>query len=98
MADEKRGYLVAYDIKDDYRRSHVAKVLQSHGERLQYSVFLLLIRPAKMLRVRASLQREMNAAEDSVVVCDLGTSDHALCALQFIGSRSYEDVAVPTVI
>ena len=36
MVNQKRGYLVAYDVSDDYRRSHVAKILQHYGERLQY--------------------------------------------------------------
>lgn len=39
MSDEQRSYLIAYDVKDDRRRSHVAKLLQSYGERMQYSVF-----------------------------------------------------------
>lgn len=40
MTNQKRGYLVAYDISDDCCRSHVAKILQHYGERLQYSIFL----------------------------------------------------------
>ncbi|RHL97202.1 CRISPR-associated endonuclease Cas2 [Bifidobacterium pseudocatenulatum] len=36
MSDEKRSYLVAYDINDDRRRDHVAKILRCYGERLQY--------------------------------------------------------------
>ena len=52
MSDEKRSYLVAYDINDDRRRDHVAKILRRYGERLQYSVFFLRIRPAKMLVVQ----------------------------------------------
>lgn len=39
MAEVKRSYLVAYDIIDDRRRSHVSKILSTCGERLQYSVF-----------------------------------------------------------
>ena len=49
MTNQKRGYLVAYDISDDCCRSHVAKILQHYGERLQYSVFLLRVRPSMML-------------------------------------------------
>lgn len=33
MTNQKRGYLVAYDISDDCCRSHVAKILQHYGER-----------------------------------------------------------------
>ena len=55
MTNQKRGYLVAYDISDDCCRSHVAKILQHYGERLQYSVFLLRVRPSMMLDVCAHL-------------------------------------------
>lgn len=41
MAEVKRSYLVAYDIIDDRRRSHVSKILSTCGERLQYSVFFI---------------------------------------------------------
>ena len=55
MTNQKRGYLVAYDISDDCCRSHVAKILQHYGERLQYSVFLLRVRPSMMLDVRMQI-------------------------------------------
>jgi len=33
--------LVAYDISEDKRRTHIADLLERGGERIQYSVFLL---------------------------------------------------------
>ena len=72
MSDEKRSYLVAYDINDDRRRDHVAKILRCYGERLQYSVFFLRIRPAKMLVVQNLIEVEIDGSTDSVVVCFLG--------------------------
>ena len=60
MSDEQRSYLIAYDVKDDRRRSHVAKLLQSYGERMQYSVFLLRIRPAKLIAVQTVLETEID--------------------------------------
>ncbi|MBI2841701.1 MAG: CRISPR-associated endonuclease Cas2 [Acidobacteria bacterium] len=32
-------YIIAYDIEDDSIRSHVAKVLEGYGQRVQRSVF-----------------------------------------------------------
>lgn len=32
-------YVIAYDISDDRRRARVAKTLEGHGDRVQYSVF-----------------------------------------------------------
>ena len=59
MVNQQRGYLVAYDVSDDYRRSHIAKILQHYGERLQYSVFLLRVRPSMMLDVRMQVEQEL---------------------------------------
>lgn len=98
MPDYKKSYLIAYDIVDDNRRSHVAKALQSYGERLQYSVFLLEVRPAQMIRVRQQLESEMDPQDDSIIVCPLGNSARAAQEIQFLGRHSYEDVAIPTVI
>ena len=36
-------YLAAYDIRDDYQRARVARVLRHYGERIQHSVFELWI-------------------------------------------------------
>ena len=67
MSDEKRSYLVTYDINDDRRRDHVAKILRRYGERLQYSVFLLRIRPAKMLVVQNLIEVEIDDSTDSLL-------------------------------
>jgi CRISPR-associated protein Cas2 len=53
--DDVRRYLIAYDISDDVRRTKVAKKLESFGDRVQYSVFIVDARPAKLLRLRAQL-------------------------------------------
>lgn len=98
MSDEQRSYLIAYDVKDDRRRSHVAKLLQSYGERMQYSVFLLRARPAKLITVKTALENEVDLSSDSVVVCDLGPSNRVKQVLDFIGAREYRDIAIPTII
>ena len=92
MSDEKRSYLVAYDINDDRRRDHVAKILRCYDERLQYSVFFLRIRPAKMLVVQNLIEVEI------VVVCFLGKEEQAREGMSFLGRREYSDLTIPTVI
>ena len=32
-------YVIAYDIPDDKRRTKIARLLEGHGERVQYSIF-----------------------------------------------------------
>lgn len=90
-------YIVAYDIKNDSRRLHIARVLQSYGNRLQYSVFLMEMREVRLMKMMDKLRTLVNSAEDSLIVARLNdglTSE----AIIFVGSRSYEDVSVPTVI
>jgi len=55
-ADTVHRFLIAYDISDDPRRNQVAKTLESYGDRIQYSVFLVDAKPAKLLRLRAALR------------------------------------------
>ncbi len=70
--DAARRYLVAYDIADDRRRLRVSTKLSSYGDRVQYSVFVVDGRPAKLVRLRAVLARLIDAGLDSVLICDLG--------------------------
>ena len=70
--DAARRYLVAYDIADDRRRLRVSTKLSSYGDRVQFSVFVVDGRPAKLVRLRASLSRLIDPDIDSVLLCDLG--------------------------
>ncbi len=67
-----RRWLIAYDISDDERRSRIARLLESFGDRVQYSVFVVDLRPASLVRLRADLARLMVAAVDSILLVDLG--------------------------
>ena len=71
---------------------------QKHGERLQYSVFLLRVRPSMMLDVRMQIEREIDDSIDSVVFCSLGTISQTEEGLDFLGRRGYVDLEIPTVI
>lgn len=70
--DMRHLYVVAYDIPDDKRRTKIAATLETFGERLQYSVFLVSARPAKLVRLRDALGRIVETKEDSIAVFDLG--------------------------
>lgn len=39
MSQKRSRYVIAYDIPNDKRRTKIARVLEGHGERVQYSVF-----------------------------------------------------------
>jgi CRISPR-associated protein Cas2 len=79
--------LVAYDIADDRRRDRVAVALQEHGDRVQYSVFLVDGRPATFVRLQGALERMIEPATDALLFCDLGSRDNASRAITQIGRR-----------
>lgn len=67
-----RRYVIAYDVHDDRRRSRLAKKLESYGDRVQFSVFVIDVRTARFERLRAALVRLIEPQEDSVLFCDMG--------------------------
>ena len=70
-------FLIAYDISDDRRRDRLAECLQRHGDRVQYSVFIVDINPARILRLRREVSTIIVAEADSVLICDLGLTNRS---------------------
>ena len=66
-----RRYLVCYDICEPRRLRQVAKVLQSYGVRLQYSVFECRLSDLQLAEVRRDLATILEAAEDQVLFVSL---------------------------
>ena len=48
-------FLICYDIKDDSLRNKIVKILESYGERIQYSVFEFNLKKAKILEMKNKL-------------------------------------------
>jgi CRISPR-associated protein Cas2 len=71
----RRRFLVAYDISDPVRLRRVCSVMEAHGERLQYSVFLCDLGPAERVEMEARVTSIMDLTSDSVVEIDLGPVD-----------------------
>lgn len=76
MSDKIHRYILAYDVAFDARRVRVAKTLESYGDRVQYSVFLIDVKPAKMVRLKVTVTAQMDLTTDSLLVCDLGPLAH----------------------
>ncbi|WP_231386876.1 CRISPR-associated endonuclease Cas2 [Nocardia sp. BMG111209] len=79
---DTRRYLIAYDITADQRRDQLATRLSRHGDRVQYSIFVIDISPVRLVNLRAEITRIVRTAEDSTLICDLGLV-HMLSADQF---------------
>lgn len=88
MSDAVHRYLLAYDVSSDLRRAHLAKLLESYGDRLQYSVFVIDTRPAKMVRLKVLATARLDLHTDSLLICDLGPEkEEARRRTEFVGHR-----------
>jgi CRISPR-associated protein Cas2 len=69
---DARRFVVANDVADDARRTRMAHVLERYGDRVQYSVFVVALGAAGLVRMKAEVVAVMKPEEDSVLLCDLG--------------------------
>ncbi len=98
MSDEPNRYVIAYDITSDRRRTRVHNYLNSFGVRAQFSVFLVDLRAAKMLRLKDKLASMIDPTEDSVLVCRIGPSSNLHPkAFQYLGRDRPEPPSGPLV-
>ena len=77
MAIHRSWYLLAYDIRDPQRLRRICKLMEAHGERLQYSVFVCDLSRTELMHLRAASEDIMNLGIDSVVIIDLGDVSEA---------------------
>lgn len=68
----RRRYLMAYDIADPVRLRRICTLMEDHGERLQYSVFLCDLSVAELAELESAVVTVMDVRQDSVVELDLG--------------------------
>ncbi len=87
MADRTR-YLLTYDIRHPRRLRRVHGVAKDYGDPLQYSVFVCDLTRVELVDLRTHLLEEMNQAQDSVSIFDLGApTGRGLACVEFIGVR-----------
>lgn len=95
----RRRWLVAYDIRDEYRLRRVYDVVRSHGDRLQYSVFLCDLTPIERISLIGELREVINQRVDSVVFIDLGEPGRPGSAMiEFMGTAMVLPSNGPTIV
>lgn len=88
--NQRRNYLITYDVSDDKRRTKVFDLLTNVGDWAQFSVFFCQLRPGELARLRTEMREVINHREDQVLILDLGRAIHPLEGdLQVLG-RAYE--------
>lgn len=89
--EDSRRTLIAYDIVDDRRRTRVAKCLERHGDRVQYSVFVVDAAPARLIRLTVELRKLLDEQVDSLLLCDLGL-------VSALDGRQFRFVGMPRLV
>ena len=92
----RRRFLIAYDISDPKRLRRVIKVMESYGQRLQYSVFLCDLSGVELMDWQSDILAVVKLTEDSVVRLDLGAVD-ACVPVNVIGTSRRLPHAGPTI-
>lgn len=95
----RRRWLVAYDIRDDYRLRRVYDIVRSHGERLQYSVFLCDLDGIEKLGLMGQLRDVIHHKLDSIAFIDLGEPGRSNSArIEFMGTSLPLPDGGPTIV
>lgn len=93
----RRRYLVAYDIADPKRLRRVGAIMESFGQRLQYSVFICDLSEGEVSQLEGEVLMVMRLDEDSVVRIDLGPQQ-ASAGITFIGCHRALPATGPLVV
>ena len=65
---DKRWYLISYDIRDAKRWRNAYKLLQGNGERIQYSIFRCRLNKTAMEQLRWELENILAEEDDLVFI------------------------------
>ena len=87
MGVRERLYLICYDICDPGRLSRVARFLCKHACRVQYSVFVIEITPARLTSLLAELEELIEPEEDDVRAYPLPYE----CEVAMLGRQLFPD-------
>ena len=94
MRTKKNFIVVAYDIADDLRRSHVIKLLEKVGVRINFSVFECLLTNRQFNQLQREISQEIKAKEDIVVYYPICMDCYTKIVYQPKQKRTFEKVSV----
>ncbi len=87
MSVRERLYLICYDIREPGRLNRVARFLCKHACRVQYSVFVIEITPARLTSLLAELEELIEPEEDDVRAYPLPSE----CEVAMLGRQLFPD-------
>ncbi|MCR9294408.1 MAG: CRISPR-associated endonuclease Cas2 [bacterium] len=68
MASSKHWHLISYDVRDPARLRRTAKLLESYGNRIQYSVFRCRLDKTMLEKLHWELSRILDEEDDLLVI------------------------------
>ena len=71
----RRRYIICYDITDPKRLYRTAKVCESYGYRIQFSVFESALDSMMLAKLCADLENIIHHDDDQILIIDLGRDD-----------------------
>lgn len=72
---KRHKFLICYDIADAKRLRHVARICESYGSRIQFSVFESALTPTMLAKLKSDLDAIINHTNDQVMFVNLGIDD-----------------------
>lgn len=69
---KKDAYLIAYDISDDRKRLKIMSALLMYGNRVQYSVFEVMLTDSQLQSLISFFNSEIDKRKDSIRIYKLG--------------------------
>lgn len=78
--------IICFDISNDQRRRQVAKLLEDHGTRVQYSIFECHLEPAELNSLKQKLIAEIDQYEDHIRYYPLCNKDESTVIVDGRGS------------
>ncbi|MCA3011612.1 MAG: CRISPR-associated endonuclease Cas2 [Myxococcaceae bacterium] len=92
-------FLVTYDVADPKRLRQVFKVMKGFGTWLQLSVFSCDLTEMTLVMMKAELAKVINAAEDGVLIVDVGPSDgRGMTSFECLGRATLPPEKGPRIV
>jgi CRISPR-associated protein Cas2 len=79
---------IVYDISDDARRYHLAKLLSSFGDRVQYSLFEAELSDSQFSSLQQSVARIISSDTDRVRYYLLGSKPETRVKIEGLGKHT----------
>jgi CRISPR-associated protein Cas2 len=98
MSDEHL-YIVTYDIANDRRWRAIFRLMHGYGEWMQLSVFQCRLSRRRHVEMLSRLTDTISAADDHVLVVDLGPAENVEPRVHSLGKRTFTSIdRVPVIV